>query len=214
MDRGAWGAVSADAPARVAWLLARAGEGGMTVADLCAAVPCSTSSLYRHIDRAVAAGWPVEAVHVGDARAVAYRLRGYVLQPLDGAEPVPDVRPSRSSKSGRTPSAATQQIDALAAQGLSSTEIARQTGIKPSRVQARMWALRAAGNAPPPAPRSRSALTPGGRPERIRDMTLAGAREEEIAAAVETTVSTVRSTTARLRRDGHLPPSQEGDVRQ
>ncbi len=105
------------------------------------------------------------------------------------------------------------QIDALVERGLSSAEIIRQTGASATRVYSRLHELRASGKAPPPQPRSRSILTPGGRPERIRDMTLAGASAEDIAAAVETTVSTVVATITRLRRDGHLPPSLQSGRR-
>lgn len=216
MARGARGAgVTGDAPARLAWLLARAGESGMALDALCAEIPCSLPSIYRHVERARSAGWPIEAVHMADASTVVYRLRGYrALEPVDGAAPAPDVRPSRSSRSGRSTGAVTQQIDELARQGLTSTQIIQRLGVKPARVYARLWALRVSGEAPPPAPRSRSALVPGGRPERMRDMTLAGATPKEIAEALGTTSATVRTELHRLRCDGHLPmaaPIHGGD---
>lgn len=199
-----------DGPARLAWLLARAGAEGLSLEAICADLQCGKDTFHRHVNRAREAGWPIEAVHVGDTMRATYRLRGYhALQSLDGAEPEPDVRPSRSRANGRRPGPMSQRIDELAAQGLSAAEIRQQTGASHGQVHSRLWALRVSGKAPPPQPRSRSVLTPGGRPERIRDMTLAGASAEEIAAAVETTVSTVRATVNRLRKDGHLPPSSD-----
>ena len=59
---------------RLAYLLARAGEEGLSVESLLVSVGGSRASLYRALDLLREAGWPVEVVREGD-RAL-YRLEG------------------------------------------------------------------------------------------------------------------------------------------
>jgi len=67
---------SPDRGLRLALLLARTGEEGLSVESLLIALGCSRASLYRSLDRLTEAGWPVETVR--DGERVLYRLEGGV----------------------------------------------------------------------------------------------------------------------------------------
>lgn len=187
----------------LAWILARVGAEGLSVESLTTATGLSRSALYHGLDRMREAGWPVETIREG--QSVVYRLEGGVAL----APPAPP-QPGRHARiRGKVIGAMTQRIDELAKQGMSSTDIIGVLKISPARVYSRMATLRAMGEVAPPVPRSRSALIPGGRPERMRDMTLAGATPKEIAEALGTTSATVRTELHRLRCDGHLPSAAQ-----
>jgi biotin operon repressor len=184
---------------RLALLLARAGEEGLSVESLLIALDCSRASLYRSLDRLTEAGWPVETVR--DGERVLYRLAGGLA--LRPAAPSPvDLTPPRTRRPGPQFGELTRLVADLAAQGLSGREIAERLGVGPHHVWPRLTRLRRKEMAPPPpAPTVRETLE-----ARVLALALAGKTQREIVAETGATHGSVSGTLYALRRDGRLPP--------
>lgn len=177
---------------RLALLLARAGEDGLSVESLTIALDCSRASLYRSLDRLTEANWPVETVR--DGERVLYRLAGgLALRTAAATATAPTLGP-RVRK-------LTRRVAELAAHGLNAREIAGRLGVELRLVWPRLSRLRRKGIAPPSARSLGDTLE-----ARVLALTLAGKTWREIVAETGATRGSVSGTLFNLRRDGHLPP--------
>lgn len=188
---------------RLALLLARTGEDGLSVESLMIDLDCSRASLYRSIDRLAEAGWPVETVR--DGERVLYRLEGgLALRPVaQSPEPV-GLTPPRTNRPGPQFGELTRRVADLAAQGLNGRQIAEHLGVEPHHVWPRLTRLRRKEMAPPPTARpARETLE-----SKVLALALAGKGQREIVAETGATPGSVAGTLSALRRRGLLPPAR------
>lgn len=225
---------------RLALLLARVGEEGLSVESLLVALGCSRASLYRSIDRVREAGWPVETVREGER--VLYRMGAFARQrpgrragasaevlrlAREGASvgeiaevvcwTAQSVATALSAfrRQGLLPPttrvlSTTPVIEELARQGLTPREIAERTGEKPSAVSARLHRMRRDGTLPPA---QAPGLRRGSRRSQIRDLVCTGRTPEQIAEHLGMSTARVRQAIRVLQKGGHLPPAPQDPPR-